>query len=262
MDINQANIDNLTRLWKKYGVQIIDKNTQLIKNTSWPYRCWFDLPASVQNYLQLKHLDTTAIVPMWSEPENADIEENENSNLSSQLFLTKQSSLEVELVKKGWQCLFSQTAMYLAISPAVLFTIKDKIKLRKGFTVKLVTKTQELMAWVDIASKAFGYVIDQSVIESLMNDSDIRLLLAYDNDEAIATALMYKTGSIIGVHQVGVKPEVQGKGFSRLLMSEIIVNCAEWKGTHIVLQASHAGKRLYDKLGFQAQFLINNYQRV
>ncbi|MCI2284724.1 GNAT family N-acetyltransferase [Colwellia sp. MSW7] len=261
MDINQANIDNLTRLWKKYGVQIIDKNTQLIKNTSWPYRCWFDLPASGQNYLQLKHLDTTAIVPMWSEPENADIEEKENSNLSSQLFLTKQSSLEVELVKKG-QCLFSQTAMYLAILPAVLFTIKDKIKLRKGFTVKLVTKTQELMAWVDIASKAFGYVIDQSVIESLMNDSEIRLLLAYDNDEAIATALMYKTGSIIGVHQVGVKPDVQGKGFSRLLMSELIVNCAEWQGTHVVLQASDAGKPLYDKLGFQAQFLINNYQRV
>lgn len=256
MHINQANIYNLTQLWKKYGSAKVKLNTRSNKedapsvyiNDGWPHRCWHEGETPINDPAWLTQLPETTILPVWPI-----LDVNENSKIS-----VKQNQLEQNLINLNWQCQLEQTAMYLSLENdcALDKTLQPKI----NFVVKRIYNNEEIKHWSDIASKAFGYEIESSVIENLTNDKDIQIILAYYNDHPVATGLLYKTDSVIGVHQVGVPPEFQGRGFARLLMKELIGLCRTYKASHIVLQASKSGKPLYEKLGFSEQFLIRSYK--
>ncbi|GAA3526476.1 hypothetical protein GCM10022394_01980 [Zobellella aerophila] len=77
----------------------------------------------------------------------------------------------------------------------------------------------------------------------------------------MATALLNKTGEVIGVHQVGVPPEHRGKGIANGLMQRLIAACQDWGDRHITLQASGAGEDLYRRQGFEPRFRIKSYRR-
>jgi ribosomal protein S18 acetylase RimI-like enzyme len=258
MHIDQANLTNLTSLWKKYGAREIKRNMLplLYASTDWPNRCWLDWGAlsvdDLDQVLQetdktwIKNVPESKILALWAVTSG-----NQNRHAG----LLKQELIEKFLLEKNCKCLFEQTAMYLPLQDAI-----ESPQVHPEFQVKAVSTAQEITKWVDISSEAFAYSIDRSVIEKLLNEQDIQLLIGWKNDLAIASALLYKTGDIIGVHQLGIKQDFQGKGFARCLMLEIIRLCYLWQGRYLVLQASQAGKPLYDSLGFTEQFLIKNYQ--
>jgi ribosomal protein S18 acetylase RimI-like enzyme len=190
-----------------------------------------------------------AVFPLW-------LTKNANKNLPVNEF--EPQIIEQLLLDNHWCCTFEQTAMYFALSAAA----KHLPQTRPGFEVKPVTRLEDIKLWADIGSEAFAYQIDISVIQQLVNIDDIQLLIAWENEQAVACGLLYKTGDIIGVHQVGVKRSFQGKGFAKCLMLDIIEACVQWQGKYVVLQASQAGKPLYEKLGFNSQFLIKNFKRA
>lgn len=260
MLINQANIDNLTHLWEKYGTRTVKlKTTQsapqitlLQINNHWPHRCWFDKFNPLQDTLALESLPPSTIYPVWP---------NFSVKQKTKKTLAEQHNIEIELSNNNWRCILEQTAMFLPLIESSAADLTDKPSVQTNFSVKKVTTVTELALWLDIASKAFGYSIDQHVFEKLIAEQDIQILLAYDNNTPIATALLFKTGNIIGVHQVAVNPDAQGKGYARMLMKVLINKSYKWQATHLVLQASAAGKPLYDSLGFKTQFLIKSYQK-
>lgn len=253
VNINQANIHNLKSLWEKYGSQIIneDGGIGLKTNPHWPHRCWLSNSTPIKDFLWLKHLKKSTILPVWPKI---------NNNGDSQQISTYPATIEKELTDNNWQCVFNQTAMYLSLAEHNVNTIKKSVSPLNKLTIKQVETTEELKMWVDIASQAFGYSIDYLVFKNLIHDKDIKIIHTYYNEQAIATALLYKTGEIIGMHQVGIKPDFQGRGLARSVMLLLIDMAIKWQGTYIVLQASPAGKPLYDNLGFNTQFLIKNYQ--
>lgn len=257
MYIDKANISNLKSLWKKYGsqIQIIDddKNKhvqpELHINILWPYRCWFDGDIALNDFMWLSNVPETTILPIWL---TLDDEKN-SAQASNELEL-----MEKQLQKNHWFCMLEQTAMFLTLSNDI---DEYRVEPRIGFTIKTVKTPKDITLWLDIVSEAFGYSIDREVIEKLINDPDMQILMAYQCDHAIASAILYKTGDVIGVHQVGVKQDYQGKGFARSFMKKIIAICHLWRGKNIVLQASSSGKPLYQQLGFKTQFLIKSYKR-
>lgn len=257
MHIDQANIFNLKSLWKKYGsqIQIINNDkrkraqSELNINIFWPHRCWFDGAITLNNFSWLSNVPESTIFPIWPM-----LGDKRNSMQAS----TEIELIEKQLLKNHWRCMLEQTAMFLALSNN---TNEYRVESRIGFTVKRVKNPQDISLWLDIVSKSFGYSIERKVIEKLINEPDMQILMAYQNDQAIASAILYKTGDIIGLHQVGVKQDCQGKGFASSFMKEIIAACHLWQGKNIVLQASSSGKSLYEQLGFKAQFLIKSYQR-
>jgi len=262
MHIDEANLSNLTKLWHMYGSQPV-KVTRLPllqANTHWPHRCWVDLKVQADdNTAQLhgdvydsrclENIPNSSIFPLWPRI-------NANNNLPLSKF--EPHIIEQDLLDKHWYCSFEQTAMYLALPNDVRHLSQS----RPGFRVKPVGTLEDLKKWVDIGSEAFAYQIDLSVIKKLMKVDDIQLLLGWENEQVIASGLLFKTGDIIGVHQVGVKQTFQGKGFAKCFMLDILKACAQWQGKYVVLQASQAGKPLYEKLGFTSQFLIKNFLRV
>ncbi len=253
MYIDQSNVNNLKSLWVKYGSQPLQLGNYMTKiNTHWPYRCWFDdvIPSIDSSWL--KNIPDSTIFPIWAALRNAKHTTHEFAELSL---------IDKQLKKHNWFCLFEQTAMYLALTNDAFEPMGYQGQPRIGFAIKKVGTPKELTLWINIASEAFGYSIDRVVIEKLIYDQDMKILMAYYNDTAIATAVLHKTGDSIGVHQVGVKKTFQGKGFASILMQEIIALSLSWQGKHIVLQASQSGKPLYESLGFKSQFIIKNYKK-
>lgn len=262
MHIDEANLSNLTKLWHKYDSQPVEatKLPLLQANTGWPHRCWIDswarsdgdsgqLQGGVNDNRWIGNIPGSAIFPLWPTLRT-------NNNLPSSKF--EPQVVEQSLLDKHWHCTFEQTAMYLTLPSDANHVVQT----RPEFKVKPVSTFEDIKMWADIGSEAFGYQIDLSVIQRLVDDEEIQLLIGWDNGQAIACGLLYKTDDIIGVHQVGVKQAFQGRGFAKCFMLDIIAACSKWQGKHVVLQASQAGKPLYEKLGFKSQFLIKNFRRV
>lgn len=260
MHIDQANVHNLKSLWKKYGSQALTIKLETTENnepdkyinTHWPHRCWSNSPSQSQDLSWLKGLPETTIFPVL--PMQSDEKNKENSSLELSL-------IQKQLENNSWHCMLEQTAMFLSLDNGSYEPVSDRVQRHTGFMIKKVQTPQDITLWLDIVTQAFGYSIHRLVIEKLINDQDMQILMAYHDDQAIASAILYKTDDVIGIHQVGVKKDFQGKGFARVFMSEIISACLLWQGKHIVLQASKAGKPLYESLGFTSQFIIKSYKK-
>ena len=253
MDMDQANLTNLTQLWQKYGAQALSaqQKTKWQANLSWPHRCWFDLSLAElgdqafesQLLSGLTPVPNNAILSLWPSALKQGADD---------------ATLQVEQVvtKHRWLPSFEQVAMYKTIGANADY----QVSARDGFRLVTVSSAHELKLWLDVASAAFDYQIDSAVIEGLLQEPDIKVLLAYQGQQAVASALLYKTSEVIGLHQVGVKPACQGQGIARDLMHTLIAMSADWQGRYVVLQASAAGLPLYQRLGFVSQFKISHYR--
>ncbi|MGY6275187.1 GNAT family N-acetyltransferase [Methylomonas sp. MgM2] len=257
MHIDEANLKNLTGLWKKYGFDVLKDQVgaAMLINTRWPHRCWYESSAVINDQKAsngdglLAEIPPTAIIPIWSFVSSRPI------NLLP--FQAEHDFLEKALIAQKWTCHFEQTAMFLelpdemAIAPSV----------NPEFRIRMVSANEELALWVNVCEDAFDYDIEALVLEPLIGDKDIRIMLGDIDDQAVAAALLYKTDHTIGIHQVGVRKAFQGKGLASRLMHEILGICIQWGGKNAVLQASQAGISLYHRLGFNSQFIIKNYRR-
>ncbi|MEN0037422.1 MAG: GNAT family N-acetyltransferase [Cellvibrio sp.] len=243
MNLDQCNIDNLTSLWRKMGVE---KNSEftldgLTVSQTWPNRFWFDWSASAEQMAAidelLPNLPARAVVPVWLGAGEKSVQ------------------LERDLLDKGFSVSFQQLAMYLDLQTAQPEQVS-------ALDITKVQTQQDLEAWTTTASAAFGYWIDISAIANLIAETDVTLLLVKQNGEPVATALVYQTGEIIGAHLVGVPEAYRGRGIARALMHHVIKLSIELDGKYLTLQASLAGEPLYRQLGFVPQFVIKNYHRI
>lgn len=257
MHINEENLNNLTGLWKKYGFEALkdEIGSAMLINPRWPHRCWYECPPSIDDQKAinddalLAEIPPTAIIPIWSLV---------SSRPTNRLpFQAIHDVLEKALIAQNWTCLFEQTAMSLELQDEIACTVSENAE----FSMRIVGADEELALWIDVCVDAFGYDIEPLVLKPLIGDKDIRIILGVINDQAVAAALLYKTGHTIGIHQVGVRKAFQGKGIASRLMNEILILCVKWGGKNAVLQASQAGVSLYRRLGFNSQFIIKNYRR-
>jgi len=246
MELNElieANIDNLTSLWKKMGVQSgtsLSTIKQLNKSLSWPNRCWFDWEinafeiSSIDNIIS--YLENDSIIPIWDVGDGSI------------------NRLEQLLIEGGFKVSFEQSAMFLDTREYMVFDLPD-------VDVTTIKSIHDIDTWTKVAIQSFGYDIDISVIQKIASVPDVRLFLVTVDSQPAATAMIYKTGEVIGIHQMGVSEAYRGKGIAHKLMRHIIAQCIESSCKYITLQASAAGQGLYEKLGFKHQLIIRNYQR-
>lgn len=236
--LNKANIDNLTRLWKNYGHRAVSAG--VYASLSWPHRCWVDWDADTRLRPGCDEFFATlpahSTIPIWEDAWG------------------DAQRLEQTLAECGFATAFEQTAMYLPLHG-------QAVAAQSCVVIERIQAPGDIQTWARICGLAFGYEIDVSVIFNIADNPNIRLYLAYCDGQAAATAMLYKTADIVGIHQVGVAPGQQGKGLAQSLMRYVIHVAAAWRGRYITLQASAAGERLYHRLGFKRQFIIRNYQR-
>jgi GNAT superfamily N-acetyltransferase len=242
-DVNQLNIDNLTSLWRKMGVKNDSEFAVegLTISRTWPNRYWFDWCATENQIVALHnllpHLPECAVIPVWMGAGEQAVQ------------------LERNLLDEGFRISFQQLAMYLNLQTAQ----REEIP---ALDITRVQTLQNLETWTATASAAFGYWIDIAAIEKIATDINVTLLLVKQDGEPVATALVYKTGVIIGAHLVGVPEIYRGQGIAKALMRYVINLSIDSGGKYLTLQASLAGEPLYRQLGFIPQFVVKNYKRV
>ncbi|MCK7596527.1 GNAT family N-acetyltransferase [Microbulbifer sp. CAU 1566] len=236
--LDQANIDNLTTLWRVMGAQRAyrEQSTQLYACHRWPYRHWFEadsVPPTETLANIFNSLPPSATVPIWDAT----------------------AELGTPLHNAGFKIGSEQRAMHLELAQWQPAPTDSALNLTQ------VRSAAELEHWVRICSDAFGYEIDTGVMANAATNPETSLWLAEQKGVAVATALLFRTGDVIGIHQVGVPEAYRGRGIARALMQQLLNHCRQTGARYATLQASTMGEGLYRQLGFKSRFLITNYRR-
>lgn len=238
----QNNIENLTNLFKIMGAnqEEISNNKKLHLSKSWPNRLWMPYNYNKQDLQDAINCnskkDKSYILSLW---------ENDK-----ELF---QESIK-ELESKEYKVLFEQIGMYLDLN-------NTNIEENSDLEIKFVTNKDDVLTWVKIASKSFGYEIDTNVIEKISENENVYLLLGYKNGIAVSTTLLFENSSVMGVHLVGVPKENRAQGIAQKMMEKAICFSKQRGIDFMVLQASTLGLGIYQRLGFKENFILKNYQK-
>ncbi len=237
-DLINANIKNLTSLWKTAGISFDsyyktpDFEYCEIKDSEWPNRLWLDqnITQATIDLIKEKLATTPSIItlPIWNI-----YDKNEDAILEF----------------NGFKLKFEQVGMSLTLDKS--FDIKSDMKIQP------VTKDTEAKLWSELFIKSFGYKTSSETIIKTLNK--INYYIAYHDGIAVGTAILHKTNNIMGIHSVGIPPEMRRRGYAEKIMKLLINIAVENRNEHITLQASNMGKNLYLKLGFEEQFFIKSY---
>lgn len=248
----KENLQNLVGLWHRYGAAVHATRPVVYSSVSWPNRWWADWSIQADGSV-VQGWPTAAVL-------NERFEERGQPAVLSvwpSRPASPPSTLERSLLATGWRDPFEQTAM-----------VRDLNEDKNGegpvspLTVSPVEDEGELVAWAALSGAAFGYDIDVSVLKPLLRDPAVSVLKAVRDDEMVATALLFRTGTTVGLHQMSVDPARQRQGIANALMSELERRSRASGARQMVLQASASGLPLYAKRGFVPQMTLRNYVRL
>lgn len=235
VNINEKNINNLLALFSLMGIDKRKNNLKFSK--SWPNKLWFEYDYS-QNDLsnaihEAKNNERTLTIPLW----------NKDSFYDEYIALFEKNKMKIS---------FEQIGMSLDLKAQKSFESSEE-------DVQVINKSEDISAWVNIASSSFSYVINDEIIKEVSKNPKATLLLAYKNKLPVGTALLYEHDNVLGVHLVGVPSEHRGNGLAYNIMLEAI-NIAKRKDiNYMTLQASVLGLGIYKRLGFKEDFIMKNY---
>ena len=237
-DLINANIKNLTSLWETVGISFdsysktSDFEYSEIKDSEWPNRLWLH-----QNITQ----DTVRLIKEKLAATT--------SNITIPIWNIYNKNEDTILEHNGFNIKFEQVGMSLKLNKP--FDITGDVK------IQLVTNSTEAKLWSELFIKSFGYKTSSETIMKTLNE--ISYYIAYHDGLPVGTAISHKTNNVVGIHSVGIPPEMRRKGYAEQIMRLLINMAIEDRNEYMTLQASSMGKGLYLKLGFEEQFVIKNY---
>jgi ribosomal protein S18 acetylase RimI-like enzyme len=233
----EDNINNLTGLWKTVGIPFksFHKNDTFeyckIENAGWPNKLWFHKDISendVDKAIKIMKSNSGLVIPYWD--------------------LYGSNSFEI-LEAKGLIKKTEQVAMALKLD--------QKFTQQNNLEFKRVLNEEDAQKWAAIYPDAFGYVISRETL--LQNYNDVHFYLFSLENQPIGTCTLFQTGTHIGIHSVGVIPEMRRKGFAEEIMKFALNFAIDLNMEYAYLQASAMGKDIYTRLGFEDLFVIKNY---
>lgn len=237
INLIKDNIDNLTTLWKTVASPLHSYHAtdflefSQIKNSGWPNRLWFRKDITEENLPQI--LETIEnnpglVVPYW------DIF-GSNSNI---FFENNGFAIRNQLV-------------------AMALKLDKKITFQNNLTFKRVLNEEDAKTWSDIYPLSFNYIISKETL--VHNYENVKFYLVHFEENSIGTLTLFQTGKIMGIHGVGVIPQMRKRGFAEEIMKFAINQAIDADCEYAQLQASALGKGIYTRLGFEDLFLIKNY---
>lgn len=234
-----SNIANLTSLWKSaalpFNTYNEDKNMGycFVPNSQWPNKIW----------LKKDH--------------NPDILNEVKLLLTSELDDLIFTYFDLETRGKN-MILDYHDFEEVSIQYGMSVKLSEKVKILKQLKFKLVTNIKDSQKWSQTFHKAFRYIISEETINKTYHH--INYYLIYDQESIIGTAISHQTNSTIGIHSLGILPNMRGKGYATQIMHQLLNNGLE-QGCHLAtLQASKMAKSMYEKMGFTTEFIMRNFK--
>lgn len=240
MDLVKENIENLTSLWQKVGelANVFRKEKSYsycsVSNSEWPNRLWFTEEINETNLKDAKEFLTKSSIelkiPYW------DISQKHTQNLFAEY---------------GFEKTLEQFGMSLKL---------DKIVETKGIiNLKKVENTEDAILWSDLFQLAFNYRISHKLV--LLSCKNVEYFIAYFNHTPVGTSVLFANSeNVSGIHSMGIIPEMRRRGFAGEIFKEMLNRSIEGGFGFAMLQASAMARSMYEKFGFNTQFIMANYQ--
>jgi ribosomal protein S18 acetylase RimI-like enzyme len=245
-DLRRLNLSNLFSLWESVGTVngALENHRGFEKiyhhGSSWPNRIWLTgeegeehTRAALENAASYLTREDEPILLVLTE---------------EQLAFSRDW-----LRKRGLSLLFSQTGMVLELEGASAVPKEDPLE------IITVGTQEESSLWSQVASEAFGYRVDPTVVRNVVDVSEITLYLGFLPEGVAGTALLCTHCGVAGFHMAGTRPELRRRGVARRMMRHLMGEARAKGLRYATLQASAMGEPLYDELGFGKQFLLHNY---
>ncbi|MEO1049721.1 MAG: GNAT family N-acetyltransferase [Bacteroidota bacterium] len=239
MDLVKENIDNLTSMWEivnqKAGVHQSEPSYDygVVDYSEWPNKIW--------------------------------LHEEVNEKVLNET-IEKMTSSQGKLTLPYWNTLEMDAGQWLASQPLEIKSEQLAMYLKLGTPPKddgrlkliKVTDTAAAILWEKLFQQAFGYQISHKLI--MLTHTDIDCFIAYKNEEAVGTAILHANNhKVLGIHSMGIIPAMRRMGLAEQMMLLLLAKAVDKGYEYATLQASPMGKGLYEKLGFEEQFLLTNY---
>ncbi len=149
------------------------------------------------------------------------------------------------MTKNGYAPMFVQTGMIFDLDKPFDETVDEHI---------VVLGPKEAALNADIFEKALGGVPQEGFVsEAFAKEGPNKGQVYAYKDEGIykaSAAALFNEG-VSGIHQVGTLPEYLRCGYARALLNRCLQDAKKAGMDQISLQASPAGKLVYDSLGFE-----------
>lgn len=238
MNLTQQNINNLVGLWTVAGqrydalVKNANFNSVYLPGSQWPSRIWFDHKIQEQSALasinHLRLIDDLITVSVF--------DDQAASHYLEQFGLTKKSE---------------QYGMNLQL--------KGEFLDHKELRFEKVDSLVKAQLWSRLFEAAFNYSIPADVVYKTCRDAAYKI--AFKDQFPVGTSLLFATHpEVIGIHSMGIIPDWRRQGLAEIMLQKLLHISARKGYRYATLQASMAGKGLYDKMGFQPAFLMENFQ--
>lgn len=237
MNTALLNIDNLTQLWSMAGETFHGyKNhegihTSIIENSQWPNRVWTNAVLSEKS---LQKIETQMGSNKGMTFSNFNLDSTKNPSIT-------ETGLSLKSIQYGMS-----------------LPLETKFETEKKVEFVRVTLDLEAELWSNLFFKAFNYRISVETI--LKTANDIPFFLVYHEEEPVGTVIMYTTGTILGVHALGIDPDHRKQGYATEIMHHVLNMGLAQGASMATLQASGMAKNMYLKMGFSHDFLMENYQ--
>lgn len=240
MNTIQSNIINLTSLWRSatqpFNTYNEDKNIGycFTPNSQWPNKIWLKREHDLTILNEIKLLLKSELDGLtFSYFDIDDIERN-----------------KIIFNYHG----FDEASMQFGMS----LKLSKKVKISKQLKFKLVTNINDSQKWSQSFYKSFGYIISEETINKSYHH--INYYLIYDQENIIGTVISHQTNSTIGIHSLGILPNMRGNGYATQIMHQLLNNGLEQGCNLATLQASKMAKSMYEKMGFTTEFIMRNYK--
>lgn len=240
METIQSNITNLTSLWKSVTQPFNTYNEDehigycFIPNSQWPNKIWLKKAQDPNILNEIKLLLKSELDGLTFS--YFDIDSSEQNQMLFNYHGFDESSTQFGMSLK----------------------IKEKVKSSKQLSLQLVTNVEDSKKWSQTFEKAFGYKVSKETVKKTYHT--INYYLIYDSEDLVGTVICHQTQATIGIHSLGIVPDMRGKGYATQIMYSVLNKGLEQGCDLVTLQASNMAKSMYEKMGFTTEFIMRNYK--
>lgn len=169
----------------------------------------------------------------------------------------KPKDIETLLMKNGGQKFQSTTLMAIDLDEFDPFSERPP-----ELMVQTLKYGADARKFAECTCTTFGIPNEMKVpvteiIE--MQDQNIGNYIGYIGSTAVGTATRFYSNGIAGIYNVATLPQFQGKGIGMEILNSLLLDVKQDGYQTVILHATPAGLRLYEKLGFQAYGEMKQY---
>ncbi len=160
---------------------------------------------------------------------------------------------DVTVVRKG------NVAMYLDLDHFIPPETVSTLQFVRAATTSHLQSFSQVVVAVGEDPKAFDQLYSKIPPILYKQGSNLKMTIAYADGVAVGIGILLLHANVAGLYYIATVPAEQKKGYGTAMMVYLLKRAKE-RGFHrAVLQASAAGKSLYERLGFQECCFFKEY---